>query len=101
MDQNVGPNATPSIFHESAQKLQQLVVEGKQMVVDGLHEDDMDSNASYRSAMTGLGASDESCSLLERLECDISRLQRLSFQIRLALYEIEAENEDEVGLYTL
>lgn len=95
MDQSIGLDATPSRLHESAQKLSQLVKEGKTMVPDNFHEHDMESNDSIPTMMNGHTMVDESGSLLDRLQNEFARLQRLDLQIRLAFIEIAAE----VGLH--
>ncbi|KAI1132639.1 hypothetical protein F5Y10DRAFT_292995 [Nemania abortiva] len=83
MDQSFSPETDAPTFRETAQSLQQLINDGMDIINGSYAVDNTGADITTPTMMSGVNASDESYSLFGRLQREISRLLRFSFQIGL------------------
>lgn len=84
MDVTSCPGSTSQKLREESQKLNQLVKEGRSIIGGDLCQNGMEQNEMPTAQMIN-------SVLIERLQAEIWRVQRLSFQIKLVFYEIDSE----------
>lgn len=90
-DQSTDGDLTDTRLHETAQRLEQSVVEGWEMISGVDREDSMRLDITPVTTTADPSEEDEWANLFGKLQDDVARLSRLTLQIKLALAVIKDE----------